>query len=109
MARTICDSASATMSCSVPTTDANGCSVTSQPLTVVVNAAPAAPSINLRETTLCGGGQGEASVTGTWSSYAWSVTNGTIASGPRGPAAHGPTADHTTNGARPLPSPVTQT
>src|SRR5438445_13835196 len=74
--RTISDSPSATMSYSVTTTDAHGCSVTSQPLTVVVNAAPAAPSINLRETTLCGGGQGEASVTGTWSSYAWSVRNG---------------------------------
>src|SRR4029077_2813654 len=73
--RMISDSPSATMSYSVTTTDANGCSVTSQPMTVVVNAAPAAPSIQLRETTLCGGAQGEATVSGTWTSYAWSVTH----------------------------------
>jgi hypothetical protein len=79
--RMITDSPGGTMSYTVTTTDASGCSVTSQPMTVVVNAAPAAPAIQLREPTLCGGAQGAASVSGTWSSYAWSVTNGTITSG----------------------------
>src|SRR5258708_30711506 len=84
--RTISDSPSATMSYSVTTTDANGCSVTSQPLTVVVNAAPAAPSIQLRETTLCGGGHGYASVTWAWPSAARTGTNRPIATAPGRPA-----------------------
>ncbi|HSY49453.1 MAG TPA: hypothetical protein VLC46_11620 [Thermoanaerobaculia bacterium] len=105
----ISDSPNATMSYTVTTTDANGCSVTSQPLTVVVNAAPAAPSINLRETTLCGGAQGEATVAGTWSSYSWSVTNGTIAGGPSSPAANGPMVDYTADGSGPITVSVTVT
>jgi hypothetical protein len=76
--RMISDTPSATMSYTVATTDANGCTVTSQPLTVVVSNAPASPAIQLREPSLCAGGQGEATVAGTWSSYAWTVTNGAI-------------------------------
>src|SRR3954468_16103749 len=79
--RMISDSPNETVTYTVTTTDATGCSVTSQPMTVVVNAVPAAPTIQLREATLCGGAQGAAWVSGTWSSYAWSVTNGTIANG----------------------------
>ncbi len=96
--RMISYSPNETMAYTVTTTDANGCSVTSQPLTVVVNATPAPPVIQLRESTICAGAQGEASITGTWSSYAWSVTNGTIGGGPGGANASGPTVDYTAGG-----------
>src|SRR3989442_12353879 len=79
--RMITDSPSGTMSYTVTTTDATGCSVTSQPMTGVVNAAPATPAIQLGEATLCVGAQGTASVTGTWPSYAWTWTNGPIVNG----------------------------
>jgi enoyl-CoA hydratase/carnithine racemase len=95
--RMISDSPSETATYTVTTTDANGCSVTSQPITVVVNATPAAPAIQLREPTLCGGAQGEASVSGTWSSYAWSVTHGTIAGG-----SSGASVDYTASGDGPM-------
>src|SRR5438094_12446 len=48
--RMISDTPSVTMSYTVTTTDASGCSVTSQPLTVAVSNVPATPSIQLRET-----------------------------------------------------------
>jgi len=78
----ISDSPSATMSYTVTTTDASGCSVTSQPLTVVVNAAPATPSIHLLDTAICAAGASSAYVDGppgggSWSSIQWTLGNAT--------------------------------
>ncbi|MEA2238471.1 MAG: hypothetical protein QOC81_3195, partial [Thermoanaerobaculia bacterium] len=97
--RMISDTPNATMSYTVTTTDANGCTVTSQPLTVVVSSAPASPTIQLRETSLCAGGQGEATVGGTWSSYAWTIGNGSILSGSQSNAA---TVDYSAGGSGPV-------
>src|SRR5258708_14156398 len=52
----ISDTPSVTTSYTITTTDANGCTVTSQPLTVVVNASPPAPPIHLMDTSISGAG-----------------------------------------------------
>ena len=80
--RMISDTPSATMSYTVTTTDANGCTVTSQPLTVVVNSAPGAPSIHLSDTAICATGASSASVdgpsgNGSWSSIQWTLEHAT--------------------------------
>ncbi|MEA2162938.1 MAG: large repetitive protein [Thermoanaerobaculia bacterium] len=102
--RMISDTPAATMSYTVRTTDANGCSVTSQPLTVAVSDVPTAPSIQTRETNLCEGAQGEATVSGSWSSYQWSVTNGAIVGG-----ANSATVDYSPSGAGSMTLAVTVT
>ena len=59
--RMISDSPSETMTYTVTTTDANGCSVTSQPLTVVVNsAAYVPPAIQGAPSDICPSGSGSA-------------------------------------------------
>ena len=81
----ITDAPPATTSYTVTVTDANGCSVTSSPLTVTVTPAHV-PQISSFGPA-CPGGQAyiwaysnDPSFTG-WSSYDWTVTNGTITSG----------------------------
>ena len=79
--RLMTDTPSATTAYSVTTTDANGCSATSQPFQVVVAAAPGAPTIALSSTSVCRDGVVSASDTSStsWATRQWSVTNGTIA------------------------------
>src|SRR5258708_33620384 len=69
----ISDAPSLTTSYTVTTPDANGCTVSSQPLTVVVNAAPATPSIHLQDANICAAGSSSAylsppSCGGSWNS-----------------------------------------
>jgi hypothetical protein len=79
--RLMTDSPAATTAYSVTTTDANGCSATSQPYQIVVGSAPDAPVISLSSTTICNGANGTATDMSStaWATRQWSVTNGTIA------------------------------
>jgi hypothetical protein len=83
--RMISDTPSATMSYTVTTTDANGCSVSSQPLTVVVNsAAYPPPAILGAPSDICPSGSGSASIdtpSPDYTTISWTVQNGTIAGG----------------------------
>ncbi|HEX7677517.1 MAG TPA: hypothetical protein VF713_05295, partial [Thermoanaerobaculia bacterium] len=86
--RMISDSPSETMTYTVTTTDANGCSVTSQPLTVVVNsAAYAPPSIQGAPSDICPSGNGSAWIdtpSPDYTTVTWTVQNGTITAGASG-------------------------
>jgi hypothetical protein len=86
--RMISDTPNATMSYTVTTTDANGCTVTSQPLTVVVNsAAYAPPAIQGAPSDICPSGNGTALIDTPSPDYAtitWTVQNGTITAGASG-------------------------
>src|SRR5258708_264306 len=82
----ISDTPSVTTSYPITTTDANGCTVTSQPLTVVVNAAPATPSIHLQDANICAAGSSSAYIDppsggGSWSSIQWSLGHATASYG----------------------------
>ena len=83
--RMISDSPSETMTYTVTTTDANGCSVTSQPLTVVVNsAAYVPPAIQGAPSDICPSGNGSAWIdtpSPDYTTVTWTVQNGTIISG----------------------------
>jgi len=76
---------SATTPFSVTTTDANGCSVTSQPLTVVVNSASyAPPAIQGTPTDICPSGSGTAWVdtpSPDYTTVTWTIQHGTITTG----------------------------
>ncbi len=86
--RMISDTPSATMSYTVTTTDANGCTVTSQPLTVVVNnAAYAPPAIQGAPSDICPSGSGSAWIdipSPDYTTISWTVQNGTITAGASG-------------------------
>src|SRR5258706_14901116 len=85
--RTISDSPSSTVTYTVTTTDANGCSVTSQPLTVVVNAAPATPTIQGAPSDICASGNGSAWTdipSPDYTTVTWTVQHGTITAGASG-------------------------
>jgi large repetitive protein len=78
--RFLTDSPSQTTSYWVTTTDAAGCSATSQPYQVTVVAAPDAPAITLSSTSLCAGATAtayDASSAG-WATRQWSLTNAII-------------------------------
>src|SRR4051794_23913825 len=83
--RMITVSPASTTPYSVTTTDANGCSITSQPLTVVVNsAAYAPPAIHDAPADICPGGSGSAWIdipSPDYATVAWTIQHGTITSG----------------------------
>ena len=70
---------------SVTTTDANGCSMTSQPLTVVVNnASYAPPAILGTPEDICPSGSGSAwidTVSPDYTTVSWTIQHGTITNG----------------------------
>src|SRR3954469_1161125 len=74
---------------SVTTTDANGCSITSEPMTVVVNtAAYAPPTIQGAPADICPSGSGSAWIdfpSPDYTTIAWTIQHGTI---PTGAASH---------------------
>jgi hypothetical protein len=76
---------SATMSYSVTTTDGNGCSVTSQPMTVVVNSASyTPPAIQGAPANICPNGSGSAWIdipSPDYATMAWTIQHGTILGG----------------------------
>src|SRR5260221_154601 len=81
--RMISDTPGLTTSYTVTTTDANGCNVTSQPLTVVVTAGPPAPTIQVMYPSMCASGYDSAYIDppaggGTWQSIAWTSDHATI-------------------------------
>jgi len=81
----ITDAPPSTTTYTVTVTDANGCSVTSAPMTVSVAAAHV-PQIGSSFGAVCPGGQpfiyAYSTEPGfTWASYDWTVTNGTLTGG----------------------------
>jgi len=81
----ITDTPGSTASYTVTATDSNGCSVTSAPLTITVDPVHV-PQIQSSFGPVCPGGEpfiyaysSDPNFTG-WSTYDWSVTNGTITS-----------------------------
>src|SRR5258708_22395129 len=81
----ITDTPSVTTSYTVTTTDANGCTVTSQPLTVVVNgAAFGPPAIQGAPSDICPTGAGSAWIdvpSPDYASVSWTIQNGTLTGG----------------------------
>jgi D-lyxose ketol-isomerase len=79
--RTMSDTPAASTVYTVTTTDANGCSITSQPLQVTVTDNPATPDIALREPQLCLYSEGEATTNSQAPSFQWSITGGHFTTG----------------------------
>jgi hypothetical protein len=79
--RTMTDSPAATASYGVTVTDGNGCSLTSDPLQVLVNGLPSAPAISTVDPQVCPDTNSYAWISGNYTSISWSATNGTIVSG----------------------------
>jgi hypothetical protein len=77
--RLVTDTPSATTTYTVTVSDGAGCTVTSQPLQVQVTSNPA-PTIDLRESTLCGSSEGQASGYGIGTRL-WTISGGTFAPG----------------------------
>ena len=66
---------------SVRVTDANGCSATSAPQTVIVNALPVVAGASAPATVCWTGGGYVASVTSDGTGFVWTIGNGTITAG----------------------------
>jgi large repetitive protein len=79
--RTVSDTPAASTVYTVTTTDANGCSITSQPLQVTVADNPATPDIALREPQLCLYSEGQATTNSQASSFEWHIAGGHFTTG----------------------------
>ncbi|HET7433613.1 MAG TPA: hypothetical protein VFN10_02750, partial [Thermoanaerobaculia bacterium] len=77
--RFMTDAPTDTTAYTVTVTDGNGCSVTSQPLQVVVNPAPPPPGIHVSEAAICGDAIGHAETYATGTLF-WTLTNATLLS-----------------------------
>jgi hypothetical protein len=96
--RTMSDTPAASTVYTVTTTDANGCSITSQPLQVTVTDNPATPVVALREPQLCVYSEGEATTNSLASSFEWHITGGHFTTGTFSSVAYGTPVRYVSDG-----------